>query len=101
MIGRKYVIHCAGVGIACILIIYATSCDSLPFSSIIQLARQYVNPACEVASYQIEVPEWPQNPHQPTPLQSEKVYGTPTSNTSIGLPMTYTVSHSTDALLRR
>lgn len=57
---RKYIVHVTGVGIAVVLTIYATTCNPLPLDAITKIARQHVNPACEVLSYNIEVPELPQ-----------------------------------------
>lgn len=82
MIGRKYIVHVTGVGVSVILIIYATSCNPLPFSQITQIARQYVNPACEVASYNIEAPELPQNVQQPPLISYNTINGTAASGVS-------------------
>lgn len=61
MIGRKYIVHVSGVGLAVVLTIYATSCDPLPYSEITRIARLHVDPACTVQSYDVQAPELPQN----------------------------------------
>ncbi len=83
MVSRKYVVHISGVGLAVVLTIYATSCQPLLPSQTTQIARQYVNPACVVQSYNIEVPKLPQNPYSTQQLNNSAVLGTPASNVSI------------------
>lgn len=65
MLERKYIVHVTGVGIAVVMTIYATSCNPLPSDAITKIARHYVDPACVVQSYNVEIPELPQKPLVP------------------------------------
>lgn len=85
VISRKYIIQVSGVGIAVVLIIFATSCQPLLPSQIVQIARQNINPACLVQSYNIEIPDFPQNPYSVQPLSSNTISGTPASNVSTSI----------------
>lgn len=78
MIERKYIVHLGGVGLAVVLIIYASSCNPLPFDTITKIARQYYDPACYVQSLKIEPPELPQRPSLPpiTDIRAVNASGT-------------------------
>jgi hypothetical protein len=78
MIGRKYIVHVSGVGIAVVLTFYAYTCNPLPFSEITRIARHYVHPACEVLSYNIQPPELPQ---QYSPLPTNNITAVASSAT--------------------
>lgn len=92
-VNRKYIVHVSGVGLATVLVFYASTCAPLPFSEITRVARNFVDPACVVQSYEVSVPELPQN-HSPVPTNNSAVFGTPASNVSTSISPSFEIPES-------